>query len=92
MTLIAKLVGLGIIIWFYMSATENKQPPIKWAVIGLIGYTIVCLIVYKGIAVPLSSGKSGGADFVIHQVPALLGFAAAHLIRKKLIKDAAAAK
>ena len=92
MLLVAKLVALGIVIWFYMTATEKKQPPVKWAAIGLIGYSIVWLLVYKGLAVPLSSGKAGGADFVIHQIPVIAGLVTAHLIRKKLLSEANSGK
>ena len=92
MLLIAKLIALGIVIWFYMSAQKAGEPPVKWAVIGLIGYTIVWFLIYKAVAVPLSSGKAGAADFIIHQIPAIIGLLTAQWVRKKLISNAAVAK
>ena len=92
MLLIAKLIALGIMIWFYMSAQKAGEPPVKWAVIGLIGYTIVWFLVYRIVAVPLSSGKAGAADFIIHQIPAVIGLLTAHWVRKKLMREVTVAK
>lgn len=91
MLLIAKLVALGVVVWFYMTADKLEQPPVKWAVIGLIGYMVTWLLVDKTVASTLSAavGKRSSADFFIDQIPALAGFFAAFLVRKKLISDAA---
>jgi hypothetical protein len=94
MLLITKLIALAVVIWFYSSANEKGESPVKWAVIGLIGYLIVWFIVDKTIAAPMSAAvaKKGFADFVIDQIPPLAGLAAAFFIRKKLISIAETGK
>lgn len=94
MLLLPKLAALGIVIWFYMSADKAGEPAVKWAVIGLIGYLITWLLLDKTIATALSAAvaKKGLADFFIDQIPTLGGLAAAHFIRKKLLRDANTAK
>lgn len=94
MLLIAKIIALAVVIWFYTSADKLGEPPVKWAVIGLIGYVITWLLVDKTIAASLSAAlaKKGSADFFVDQIPALTGLAAAHFIRKKLVSDANKAK
>lgn len=89
MLLIAKLVALAIVIWFYVTASDAGEPPVKWAVIGLIGYLIAWFILDLTVAGPLSSavGKKGMADFIIDQIPAIGGLAAAYFIRKKLLSN-----
>jgi hypothetical protein len=89
MLLIMKLIALAIAVWFYITASEAGESPVKWAVIGLIGYLIVWKLLDLAIAVPLSAavGKKGVADFIIDQIPALGGLAAAHFIRKKLLSN-----
>jgi len=90
MLLLAKLAALGVIIWFYMTAEKNGQPPVKWAVIGLVGYMIawflVDFVIDSAFAAVLA--KKGSGVFVLGQIPALGGLLAAHLIRKKLLGDA----
>lgn len=92
MLLISKLIALGVVIWFYVSAEKVNQPAVKWAVIGLIGYVIVWFLFDKVIADPLSAKvvKKGIGMFIIYQIPPLGGLAAAYLIRKKLLSEAGA--
>lgn len=95
MLLLAKLAALGIIIWFYMTANKVGEPPIKWAIIGLVGYLITWLLLDKTVASPLSAmvAQKGLADFLIDQIiPTLGGLAAAHFIRKKLLSNVSTAK
>lgn len=89
MLLLAKLAALGVIIWFYMAADKNGQPPVKWAVIGLVGYIIAWFLVDFVIDNAFSAvfAKKGGGVFILGQIPALGGLLAAHFIRKKLLGD-----
>ncbi|WP_411727593.1 hypothetical protein [Methyloglobulus sp.] len=94
MLLLAKLAALGVIIWFYMTANKTGEPPVKWAIIGLVGYLITWLLLDKTVAGPLSAmvAQNGLADFLIDQIPTLGGLAAAHFIRKKLLSNVNTAK
>jgi hypothetical protein len=94
MYLLAKLAALGIVIWFYMTADKAGQPPVKWAVIGLIGYIIAYLIASftLGTALTAMVAKKSSALIMISQLPAFCGLVAAYFIRKKLISNAHAGK
>ncbi len=94
MLVLAKLAALGIVIWFYMTADKVGEPPIKWAVIGFIGYLLAYLLVNYTVAAYLMGivAKKSTAIIVISQIPALCGLAAAYLIRKKLLSNSRAAK
>jgi len=91
MLLIAKLAALGVVIWFYMTAEKNGESPVKWAVIGLIGYLIfwfmVDLIIDK--AFPTTYATRNVVAFILGQIPTLGGLVAAHFIRKKLLANTA---
>jgi uncharacterized membrane protein YjfL (UPF0719 family) len=93
MLLLTKLVALGIVIWFYMAAEKNGQPPIKWAVIGLIGYVISWFIVdfFIDNAFSAVTAKSKGGAFFVGQIPVLGGLLAAYFIKNKLVHDAKSA-
>jgi len=89
MLLFAKLAGILILVWFYVTGKKHGEPPIKWAIIGLIGYWLTWWAV-KLTAVDGLSGvmaKSAAGTFVLIQIPAIVGIAAAYLIRNKLIND-----
>ena len=94
MLLLAKLAALGVITWFYMTADKVGEPPVKWAVIGLIGYLIAWFLVDAILDNALSAiiAKRGAATIIIGQIPALGGVVAAYFIRKKLVSNANAAK
>ena len=94
MLLLTKLAALGVIIWFYLTADKHGEPPVKWAVIGLIGYVITWFLVDFVLDSTLSAlmAKSKGGSFIIGQFPVLGGLIAAYFIRRKLLADAKAAK
>ncbi|HEY8036055.1 MAG TPA: hypothetical protein VIF37_10760 [Methylobacter sp.] len=74
-----------------MTAKEKGEPPINWAIIGLIGYWIAWWAVKLTVVSALSGmvAKSATGTFLLVQIPALCAIGAAFLIRKKLLADAA---
>ncbi|MGZ8136621.1 MAG: hypothetical protein ACXW1W_06185 [Methylococcaceae bacterium] len=94
MLFLAKFAGIAVLVWFYMTAKEKGAPPIKWAVIGVIGYWVAWWAVKLTVLSALAGlvGKSVIAIFIVTQIPALCAIAAAILIRKKLLADIAAGK
>ncbi len=90
MLLLAKFAGIAVLVWFYLTAKKQGEPPIKWAIIGLIGYWVawwaIRLTLVAGVAGVFA--KNFMALFIVTQIPALLGVAAAFFIRKKLLADA----
>jgi hypothetical protein len=91
MLLLAKIAGIIVLVWFYMTAKEKGEQPFKWAIIGLIGYWLAWWIVNLSIVSSLSPlfSKNFTVVFMIAQIPALCAIGAAFLIRKKLLADAA---
>ena len=81
--LLAKIGGIAIMIWFYVTAKDNNLPAVQWAISGLIGYWLVWWIVKLFIASPFLEVLHG--NVLASQVPALLAFAAGFMIRKKFL-------
>lgn len=92
MLFLAKFAGIAVLVWFYLTAKDKGQPPVKWAVIGLIGYWIAWWVVHLTIKTVLTGLliKNFTAVFLVAQIPALCAIGAAFLIRKKLLADARA--
>jgi hypothetical protein len=88
---LARFAGIAVLVWFYMTAKEKGQPPLNWAITGLIGYWITWWMVKLMVVSPLSGmvAKSATGTFLLVQVPALCAIGASVLIRKKLLADAA---
>lgn len=91
MLLLAKLAGILVLIWFYLTGQKMGEPPVKWAIIGLIGYWLGWwlgdIIILAAVAGMFS--KSTAVIFVITQLPVICGVIVAFFVRKKLIKDVA---
>ena len=89
MLLLAKFAGIVVLVWFYLTAKEKGEQPVKWAVVGLIGYWIAWWAVNLTVVSPLTElfHKNGTAVFLVTQVPALCAIGAAFLIRKKMLAD-----
>lgn len=87
MFILAKLLAVAVVVWFFTSAKEHQQSPINWAIIGLIGY----ILVWYGVKFTLvdalwaSVKTSPSAGFLLLQVPVLCASIAAFFIRKTLI-------
>jgi hypothetical protein len=94
MLILAKIAAIAVLVWFYSTAKNAGEPPIKWAIIGVIGYCLAWGVIKLTLVGALLGffAKSVTAMFVIAQIPTLFAIAAAFLIRKKLLADAAAAK
>ncbi len=87
---LAKFGAVAVLVWFYLSAQKQNQPPITWAIIGFIGYCITWGLVYLifGEVLPKALTRSAGMGFLVMQIPALTAMVAAYLIRQKLVHDA----
>ncbi len=89
MLFLAKAAGIAVIVWFYMTAKKHGQSPIKWVIIGLMGYWIAWWAIKLTILAPIVGlfGKNFTMVFIVTQIPALCAMAAAYLVRKKLLAD-----
>ncbi|HIF54836.1 MAG: hypothetical protein ABGX40_01615 [Methylococcales bacterium] len=90
MLLLAKLAAILIMVWFYLTAKKQKEPAVKWAIIGLVGYWISWWLSNKLFLSALTGmfSKSTVIVFLITQLPVLCGVAVVFFVRAKLIKDA----
>jgi hypothetical protein len=72
-----------------MTADKVGEPPVKWVIIGLIGYLISWFLVDFMLDNALSAviAKRGAGAIIIGQLPALGGLLAAYFIRKKLLSN-----
>ena len=91
MLLLAKVAGIAVLVWFYLTAKKQGEQAFKWAIIGLIGYWLtwwaIRLTVVAGLSGVLT--KSPVIAFAVFQIPVVCAIAATFLIRKKLLSDAA---
>ncbi len=81
--LLAKIGGIAIMIWFFITAKDNNLPAIQWSISGLIGYWLVWWIATLLIASPFMEVLHG--NILASQVPAVLAIVAGILIRKKYL-------
>lgn len=79
--LLAKIIAVAMLVWFFLSAKEHQQPPFKWAIIGLIGYAITWE------AAHLLTDSLSENRLVAATVPAIIAMISAFFIRAKLIAD-----
>ncbi|MGR8980866.1 MAG: hypothetical protein ACU84H_12365 [Gammaproteobacteria bacterium] len=93
MWFLARFAAVAVLVWFYLTAKKKNQPPVKWAIIGFIGYWLtwglVNLTLVKAMAAIIPSSFT--MAFLVNQIPALAAICASYFIRKKLISDADAA-
>ncbi len=87
---LARFAAIAVLVWFYLSAKEKGEPPMNWAITGLIGYWLawwgVNLTVVSALSAMVAKNPTGA--FLLMQVPALCAIGAAVLIRTKLLADA----
>ena len=90
MLFLAKLAGIIVLVWFYLTGKKLGEPPVKWAIIGLVGYWLSWWLGNKIILASLVGmfSKSSVIVFVVTQIPVACGVAVAFFVRRKLIKDA----
>ncbi|MGZ8143104.1 MAG: hypothetical protein ACXW0L_02350 [Methylosarcina sp.] len=94
MLLIGRLAGVAILVWFYLTAKKKGESPVKWALLGFIGYWLTWGLVYLTIVKSLAGMIQGNfaMAFFIYQLPVAIAIGACFFIRKKLIADASAEK
>jgi hypothetical protein len=94
MMLLAKAAGIAVLVWFYMTAKKQGENPVKWAIVGVIGFWVAWWAVKLTLLDALVGvfSKGSAISFMITQIPAIVGLGAAVLIRKKLLADSAEKK
>lgn len=80
--LLAKIIAVAILVWFFLSAKEHGGQPFKWAIIGFVGYAITWE------ALHLLTDSITENKIIASTVPAAIATIGAFFIRIKLISDA----
>ncbi len=73
MFILAKIVGVAILVWFAMSAKAQGEYWLRWVMVGLIGYWLTWFILYFTLSIPV--------------LPTFAALAVVYFIRKKLLYD-----
>jgi FtsH-binding integral membrane protein len=74
MFILAKMVGIIVLIWFAMSAKSQGEYWLRWAIVGLIGYWLTWTLLYITLSMPI--------------LPTFAALTMTYFIRKKLMYDA----
>jgi hypothetical protein len=79
MLFLAKLAGVAILVWFFLTAKSQGEQPYKWAIIGLIGYWTTWWAIKLTVVTALVGlvAKSATMTFLLVQIPALCAIAVA---------------
>lgn len=90
--MLGKIAGILMLVWFYQTGKQYEDNPVKWAIIGLVGYWLVWWLVTLTIANPILTSLPRNAVtgyLLVSHMPAVVGVVAAIFIRLKLLKDLA---
>lgn len=82
--MLAKLLGIAVLVWFYKTAKQVGENAIQWSIFGVISFFLSATITYYAISQPLLdlvAAKSAMA-LAISQLPIVFGLGAAYLFRK----------
>lgn len=94
MMILAKLAGILSMVWFYFTGKKMGEPPVKWAIIGLIGYWLSWWLSRELILSNLIGvfTKNTTLIYLVTQIPMICGVIAIIFVRKKLISNAEKAR
>ncbi|MCK5728582.1 MAG: hypothetical protein KAH08_05110 [Methylococcales bacterium] len=74
MFILAKLVGIIVLVWFSMSAKAYGEYWLRWAIVGLVGYWLTWALLYATLSIPIG--------------PTFAALGVTYFVRKKLVNDA----
>lgn len=80
--LLAKILAVAVLVWFFHSGKEHNGQPFKWAIIGLIGYAITWE------AAHLITDSMTENRIMASTLPAVIAAVSSFFIRAKLIANA----
>jgi hypothetical protein len=89
MSFLAIFSGVGVLVWFYLSAKEKGEHRFNWAIVGLIGYWLAwggakLLLTIAGLV-----AKGTIMAVIVNQIPVICAIGAAFIVRRKLLSDVA---
>ena len=89
MSFLAIFSGVGVLVWFYLTAKEKGEHRFNWAIVGLIGYWLAwggakLLLTISGLV-----AKGTIMAVIVNQIPVICAIGAAFIVRRKLLSDVA---
>ncbi len=78
MFILAKIIGIGVLVWFSITGKQQGEYWLRWALVGLLGYWLTWFLVYATVSIPFLDTAAA--------------FTAAFFIRQKLVHDAKKAR
>jgi hypothetical protein len=89
MSFLAIFSGVGVLVWFYLTAKEKGEHRFNWAIVGLIGYWLAwggakLLLTIAGLV-----AKGTIMAVIVNQIPVICAIGAAFIVRRKLLSDVA---
>ncbi len=88
--MLAKLIAIAVVVWFYKSAKEVGENPFLWAFFGAVGFFLSATLAHYVISEPLLTTLPPKTTLasIIRQFPLFMGIASVYWIkRKNLIKQ-----
>jgi hypothetical protein len=89
MSFLAIFSGVGVLVWFYLTAKEKGEHRFNWAIVGLIGYWLAWGGVKLVLTISGLVAKGTIMAVIVNQIPVICAIGAAFIVRRKLLSDVA---
>ena len=87
MSFLAIFSGVGVLVWFYLTAKEKGEHRFNWAIVGLIGYWLAWGGVKLVLTISGLVAKGTIMAVIVNQIPVICAIGAAFIVRRKLLSD-----
>jgi hypothetical protein len=89
MSFLAIFSGVGVLVWFYLTAKEKGEHRFNWAIVGLIGYWLAWGGTKLVLTISGLVAKGTIMAVIVNQIPVICAIGAAFIVRRKLLSDVA---
>jgi hypothetical protein len=89
MSFLAIFSGVGVLVWFYLTAKEKGEHRFNWAIVGLIGYWLAWGGAKLVLTIAGFVAKGTIMAVIVNQIPVICAIGAAFIVRRKLLSDVA---
>ncbi len=89
MSFLAIFSGVGVLVWFYLTAKEKGENRFNWAIVGLIGYWLAWGGAKLVLTISGLVAKGTIMAVIVNQIPVICAIGAAFIVRRKLLSDVA---
>ncbi len=89
MSFLAIFSGVGVLVWFYLTAKQKGEHRFNWAIVGLIGYWLAWGGAKLVLTISGLVAKGTIMAVIVNQIPVICAIGAAFIVRRKLLSDVA---